>query len=92
MSSFPISTAGAIARRVLDELESLGCDTKTGCTSSDIGDAAMAAFAGRTLADYYTEGMTSTTGEMKLSDYLKFLTLVNSSYPQAREVVSLSKN
>jgi alkaline phosphatase len=45
--------AGAIARRVIDELETMGCDTKTGCP-----DLAVAAetFQGRTLADYYTEG------------------------------------
>jgi alkaline phosphatase len=48
--------AGAIARRVIDELESLGCDTKIGCSSSDEGDNATLAFQGRTLADYYTEG------------------------------------
>ena len=47
--------AGAIGKQVVDELESLGCDTRAGCTG-DTADAAMAAFAGRTLADYYTEG------------------------------------
>lgn len=47
--------SGAIAKRVIDELEVLGCDTKTGCTG-DVADAAKSAFTGRTLADYYTEG------------------------------------
>ena len=48
--------AGAIAKLVLQELEDMGCDTKTGCADSDTGDAVMNAFAGRTLSDYYTEG------------------------------------
>lgn len=43
--------AGAIARQVVDELEAMGCDTKTGCPDMDIS-----AFDGRTLSDYYTEG------------------------------------
>jgi hypothetical protein len=45
--------AGAIARRVIDELEGMGCDTKTGCPDLTM---AAEAFKGRTLADYYTEG------------------------------------
>lgn len=53
--------SGAIAKRVVDELESLGCDTTTGCTG-DVAEAAKAAFAGRTLADYYTEGMFTHDG------------------------------
>lgn len=48
--------AGAIAKLVLAELEDMGCDTKTGCPNSDVGDAVMEVFAGRTLSDYYTEG------------------------------------
>lgn len=51
--------AGAIARKVIDELEAMGCDTMVGCPDSDIGDMALTSFAGRTLADYYTEGMFS---------------------------------
>lgn len=47
--------AGAIARQVLNELEEMGCDTKTGCTGS-VATAAKAAFSKRTLDDYYTEG------------------------------------
>ena len=46
--------AGAIAKLVIDELEAWGCDTTTGCP--EMKDAAMAAFAGRDLDDYYTEG------------------------------------
>jgi hypothetical protein len=45
--------AGAIGRRVVDELEEMGCDTKKGCP--DMRDA-VRAFSGRTLRDYYTEG------------------------------------
>lgn len=44
---------GAIAKKVIDELEGMGCDTKMGCPSMA---AAKTAFAGRTLSDYYTEG------------------------------------
>ena len=50
--------AGAIARKVLMELEDMGCDTSMGCTG-DVADAAKAAFAGRSLDDYYTEGVGS---------------------------------
>ena len=48
-----MTRAGAIAKRVLDELKALGCDTMTGCPDNA---AAMEAFQGRTLDDYYTEG------------------------------------
>jgi alkaline phosphatase len=48
-----MTRAGAIARQVIDELESLGCDTMEGCP--DNADA-MEAFEGRSLSDYYTEG------------------------------------
>ena len=44
--------AGAIARKVIDELEDLGCNTKEGGCDSSLKDL----FAGRTLSDYYTEG------------------------------------
>ena len=50
--------AGAVAKRVLVELESMGIDTMNGSTG-DVADAAKAAFAGRTLDDYYTEGKGS---------------------------------
>jgi hypothetical protein len=46
--------AGAIARKVVNELESIGCVMATGCVGNT---AAQARFEGRTLADYYTEGM-----------------------------------
>jgi hypothetical protein len=49
--------SGAIARQVLDELEEMGCDTSMGCM--DMEQTAKDKFAGRTLADYYTEGMVS---------------------------------
>jgi urease alpha subunit len=48
-----MTRAGAIARQVIDELESLGCDTMEGCPNN--ADA-MEAFEGRSLSDYYTEG------------------------------------
>ena len=43
---------------MLEELEQLGVDTTNGSTGS-IAEAAKAAFAGRTLSDYYTEGKGS---------------------------------
>ena len=49
--------AGAIARRVLDELEELGVDTVHGSPGTPQGEKALAAFQGRTLDDYYTEGL-----------------------------------
>lgn len=48
--------AGAIARRVLDELASLGVNTTTGSRNTTAAAAAKQAFAGRKLAAYYTEG------------------------------------
>lgn len=47
--------AGAVAKQVIVELESMGVDIKTGATG-DVADAAKAAFVNRTLDDYYTEG------------------------------------
>ena len=48
-----MARAGAIARQVLDELESFGCNTMEGCPDNQ---AAMDAFEGRALQDYYTAG------------------------------------
>ena len=50
-----MTRAGAVAKKVIDELENLGCDTKVGCPASQV---AIDAFASRTLSDYYTEGKT----------------------------------
>jgi hypothetical protein len=50
--------AGAIGKRVVEELENLGCNITTGCADTDVGAAARQAFADRTLDDYYTEGKT----------------------------------
>ena len=50
---YEMARAGAIARQVIDELESLGCNTTIGCPNNT---AAMAAFQGRNLSYYYTEG------------------------------------
>ena len=47
--------AGAVAKQVIVELESMGVDIKSGATG-DLADAAKAAFVNRTLNDYYTEG------------------------------------
>lgn len=43
------------AKQVIKELEEMGVDTTNGSTG-DIAAAAKAAFADRTLSDYYTEG------------------------------------
>jgi hypothetical protein len=48
-----MARAGSIARQVLDELESLGCNTMEGCPDNQ---AAQDAFKGRNLGDYYTAG------------------------------------
>ena len=59
--------AGAVARKVLMELEEMGCDTTNGCP--DMADTAKAAFAGRTLSDYYTEGVGSGLSFQELEGY-----------------------
>ena len=61
-----MNRAGAVARRVLDELEALGCDTKVGCPDNA---AAIAAFEGRTLDDYYTEGKGSGLSYQELEGH-----------------------
>ena len=48
-----MARSGAIARQVLDELKSLGCDTMKGCPDNQ---DAIDAFKRRSLEDYYTEG------------------------------------
>ena len=53
---FEMVRAGAIAKQVVEELEGLGCDIQAGCEGTPEGTAARAAFAGRNLTDYYTEG------------------------------------
>jgi len=68
--------AGAIARQVLDELEGMGCDTSTGCSGAT-ATAAKAAFAGRTLDDYYTEGPGSGLSFQTLDNF----SLVTTSSP-----------
>lgn len=45
--------AGAIGKRVVDELTEMGCDIQKGCPNNK---EAARAFNGRTLSDYYTEG------------------------------------
>lgn len=61
-----MTRAGAVAKRVLDELKELGCDTATGCPDNT---AAMEAFAGRTLDDYYTEGKGSGLSYQELEGF-----------------------
>ena len=56
--------AGAVAKRVVTELEELGCDIQKGCTGNQ---DAIDAFSGRTLADYYTEGKSKKPYEGKRS-------------------------
>jgi hypothetical protein len=53
-----MTRSGAIAKQVLDELKSLGCDTTTGCPDNQ---DAIDAFKSRSLDDYYTEGMLFVT-------------------------------
>lgn len=48
--------AGSIAKQVIKELEGLGIDTKKGSPGTAEAAKALAAFKGRTLKDYYTEG------------------------------------
>jgi len=59
--------AGAVAKAIIDELESMGCDTKFGCTS--MAEYAKAAFSGRSLDDYYTEGKGSGLSFQELDGY-----------------------
>jgi hypothetical protein len=53
-----MTRSGAIAKQVLNELKSLGCDTKTGCPDNQ---DAIDAFKGRSLDDYYTEGKNKSS-------------------------------
>jgi len=58
--------AGSIARQVLDELATLGCNTTVGCPSNQ---AAKTAFKGRRLTDYYTEGSGSGLSFQNLNGF-----------------------
>lgn len=48
-----MTRAGSIAKQVVAELKGYGCDIVNGCPTNT---AASAAFAGRTVNSYYTEG------------------------------------
>ena len=48
-----MTRAGAIAKKVVAELKTLGCDIVAGCPGNQ---AVLNAFAGRTLNNYYIEG------------------------------------
>jgi hypothetical protein len=59
-----IARAGAIARRVIDELEqTYGCNITTGCPGNT---DAIDAFRGRNLSDYYTQGRILSSGGEKM--------------------------
>ena len=47
--------AGAVAKKVIAELNEMGCYTEYGCEGKD-AERAREKFANRTLDDYYTEG------------------------------------
>jgi hypothetical protein len=70
--------AGAIARQIIDELESLGCNTMEGCPDNA---AAREAFEGRSLSDYYTEGFGSGLSYQELEGK----TLIVNSAPVLQE-------
>jgi alkaline phosphatase len=67
--------AGAIAKRVVTELERMGCDIATGCPDNI---AAQERFAGRVLADYYTEGKQNMSKMVWFATCLCFIN--NSRY------------
>lgn len=48
--------AGAVAKQVVAELQGMGVNISTGASGA-LAAQAKAAFAGRTLSDYYTAGM-----------------------------------
>jgi alkaline phosphatase len=68
--------AGAITKRVLNELTALGIDTKNGSPGTPQATAALAAFKGRTLKDYYTEGKGSG---LSFQDELENMALVTTT-------------
>lgn len=59
--------AGAIAKRVIDELTEMGCNIEAGC--GDKSDEALAKFSGRSLDNYYTEGEGSGLSFQNLESY-----------------------
>jgi hypothetical protein len=70
--------AGAIAKRVLEELTALGINTTTGSAGTPEATAALVAFQGRVLSDYYTEGKGSG---LSFQDRLDNFTLVTTTAP-----------
>ncbi|KAL3775325.1 hypothetical protein HJC23_003146 [Cyclotella cryptica] len=60
--------AGAVAKQVVSELKSMGVDISTGASGA-LAAQAKAAFAGRTLSDYYTEGKGSGLSFQELSEF-----------------------
>lgn len=61
--------AGAIAKKILTELQGMGIDTKVGAKGTAKAAEAKAAFKGRALKDYYTEGAGSGLSFQALKDY-----------------------
>ena len=72
--SFDSLPTGAIARQIIDELESMGCNTMEGGPDNI---EAIEAFAGRSLSDYYTEGLGTGLSFQELPGQ----TLVTTSAP-----------
>ena len=75
-----MARAGAIAKRVLDELKTMGVDTVNGSTGT-VADAAKAAFSGRQLKDYYLEGVCVCVCVCVLVDLLSFVVDTSSAHP-----------
>lgn len=67
--------AGAIAKQVIKELELMGVDVNNGSTG-EVAEKAKAAFAGRSLTDYYTEGKGSGLSFQDLPDFHVMTTTV----------------
>lgn len=72
-----MARAGAIAKRVLKELTDMGINTTTGSPGTPEATAALAAFSGRVLSDYYTEGKGSGLSFQDLANF----TLVTTGAP-----------
>lgn len=70
--------AGAIAKRVLNELKGYGINTTTGSPGTAQATAALNAFKGRVLSDYYTEGKGSG---LSFQDRLDNFALVTTDAP-----------
>merc|ERR1719247_508563 len=61
--------AGAITKRVVTELESLGVDIQAGAPTAEIAERARSAFRVRSLSDYYTAGQGKGLSFQGLKDF-----------------------